>query len=280
MRDFMVGNVAVGIVVVDGKAGTAAEFTFGEKLNISIGMSKAFDILYKLRGVAVAGLPRIPLLFVAKIDTVKLDLDPASVPTPSAAGTRVSTSAEYERFEQVWRDPALAALGLSAGKPGIAQYVQKLMTTSWAALPGPPDSAYVVFVTKYMANWMAYADAAISRLTMSYLWLADQTPVNADGTGGFRGTGAKGWGEANFHRVLAHESGHIFGAPDEYASSNCSTSATAGHLHIANSNCEISNPASVDCLMKNNTEAMCAATPGHWGWADLNGNGVLDVLEP
>jgi len=280
MRDFMVGNIAAGIVVVDGKAGTEAEFTFGEKLNISIGMSKAFDILYNLKGVAAAGLPRIPLLFVAKIDTVKLDLDPATVPAPSAAGALVRTSAEYERFEQVWRDPALTALGFSTGKPGIAQYIQKLMTTSWAALPVAPDSAYVVFVTKYMANWMAYADPAIARLTMSYLWLADQTPLNPDGTGGFRGTGASGWGEANFHFVLAHETGHIFGAPDEYAKSNCNTSATAGHLHIANSNCEVSNPASVDCLMKNNKETMCAATPGHWGWADFNGNGVLDVLEP
>lgn len=280
MRDFMVGNIAVGIIVVDGKTGTEAEFSFAEKLNIAIGMSKAFDIFYKLKGTLAAGSPRVPLLFVARIDTVKLDLDPATLLQPTAAGSRVSTSAEYERFEQPWRDPALAALGLSAGKAGIAEHLHKLMAMPWAALPAAPDSAYVVLVTKYMANWMAYADASIARLTMSYLWLADLTAANPDGTGGFRGTGARGWGEANFHRVLAHESGHIFGAPDEYASSKCSTSATAGHLHIANSNCEVSNPASVDCLMKNNVEAMCPATPGHWGWADLNGNGILDVLEP
>jgi hypothetical protein len=31
--------------------------------------------------------------------------------------------------------------------------------------------------------------------------------------------------------------------------------------------------------MKTNTEAMCSATPGHLGWIDADGNGVLDVLQ-
>ena len=220
-------------------------------------------------------------MFVSRIDTVKLDLDPATVPAPTTHATHKTSHAEYERYESVWRDPALTALGCSTGNAGIADYVQKLMSRSWPTLTGAPDAAYAVFVTKYMANWMAYTDQSLSRMVMSYLWLVDQTPVNnADQTGGFRNTGAMGWGEANFFRVFAHESGHVFGAPDEYAESNCTTTATAGHLHLANSNCEVSNSASVDCLMKRNTEAICSATPGHWGWADLNGNGVLDVLEP
>ena len=110
---------------------------------------------------------------------------------------------------------------------------------------------------------------------MCYSWLADQTAKDA---GGFRNTLAGGWGDANIDRVVAHESGHIFGAPDEYG--DCSVSANAGHLNIANSNCERLNPTSVDCLMKNNKEAMCPVTPGHLGWVDRNNNGTLDVLEP
>ena len=30
-----------------------------------------------------------------------------------------------------------------------------------------------------------------------------------------------GWGPDNIDRVFTHESGHIFGCPDEYASSGC-----------------------------------------------------------
>ena len=278
MRDFMVGNIAVGIVIVDGKAGSEAEFTAGEKLTVAVEVSQAFDVLYRLKGVVTAGGTKVPLFFMAQIDTVKLDLDPSSVPAPPAKGSEANTSDQYERREKVWRDPALQALGLSSGQAGISQYVQKLMAKSWAL--ATPDAAYVVFFTKYMAKWMAYADQSLGRIAMCYPWLADLTDPNADGTGGFRNTGSKGWGEANIDHVVAHESGHIFGAPDEYADSKCSVSSNAGHLHIANSNCEVSNATSVDCLMKNNKEAMCPATPGHLGWVDRNNNGTLDVLEP
>jgi hypothetical protein len=278
MRDFMVGNIAVGVVIVDGKAGSEAEFTLAEKLTVAVEVSQAFDVLYRLKGVVTAGRTKVPLFFMAQIDTVKLDLDPASVPAPPTKGSEANTSDQYEKREKVWRDPALQALGLSAGQTGVSQYVQKLMAKAWAL--ATPDAAYVIFFTKYMAKWMAYADQSLGRVTMCYPWLADQTAANADGTGGFRNTGATGWGDTNIDRVVAHESSHIFGAPDEYASSNCTVSANAGHLQIANSNCEVSNATSVDCLMKNNTAAMCPATPGHLGWVDRNNNGTLDVLEP
>jgi len=39
-RDFMVGNIAVGIVIVDGKAGTEAELTAGEKLTAALEVSQ------------------------------------------------------------------------------------------------------------------------------------------------------------------------------------------------------------------------------------------------
>lgn len=132
-------------------------------------MSKALDILYKLKGTVAAGPPWIPLLFVAKIDTVKLDLDRTTLLQPTVAASWKGGTVEYERFEQPWRDLALAALGLSSGKADIAQSRHKLMAISWAALPDAPYSAYVVFVTKYKVDSMAHADAAIAGLTMSYL---------------------------------------------------------------------------------------------------------------
>ena len=42
-----------------------------------------------------------------------------------------------------------------------------------------------------------------------------------------------GWGPDNIDRVFTHETGHIFGCPDEYAASNCSCDTKAGYLREA-----------------------------------------------
>jgi FG-GAP-like repeat len=68
--------------------------------------------------------------------------------------------------------------------------------------------------------------------------------------------------------VFAHETGHIFGCPDEYASSNCNCGGTWGRFGIANGNCEnCASGGGVQCLMKGNTFAVCGYTPSHLGWA-------------
>jgi hypothetical protein len=82
-----------------------------------------------------------------------------------------------------------------------------------------------------------------------------------------------GWGVANYDIVNAHETGHLFGAYDEYASSgcvNCTTSDTFAKDCI-NGNCANCNGASVACIMRSNEMALCGYTPGSIGWgADLN----------
>ncbi len=272
MRDFMVGNIAVGIVIVDGKAGTDAEFTSLEKLTVAVEVGQGFEILYNLKSKAAPGSAKVPLFFMARTEFVKLDLDPASIPPPPLSTSPERKTFLYEGREQLWRDPALNALGCSSGQTGISQYLNKLMAGNWAGLPTPPDAAYVLFVTKYSVRWMAYASQGLGRIVMSYNWVADKT-------GNFRGTGERGYGDADFDRVFAHETCHIFGAPDEYAP-QCNVTDIAGHLKIPNGNCEANNPNSVDCIMKGNTPAMCRFTPRHLGWVDSNGNGILDVFEP
>ncbi|MBX5492969.1 MAG: hypothetical protein IRZ14_17605 [Chloroflexi bacterium] len=46
-----------------------------------------------------------------------------------------------------------------------------------------------------------------------------------------------GWGSDRLHFVAAHETGHIFGALDEYASSGCSPSDTGGYFGAPNTSC-------------------------------------------
>ena len=89
-----------------------------------------------------------------------------------------------------------------------------------------------------------------------------------------------GWGPDNIDRVFTHETGHIFGCPDEYAASGCSTTTKAGYLREVNGNCQNGATAFTPCLMAGNTWEMCTYTPTHFGWRDTDGDGALDPVDP
>lgn len=145
-------------------------------------------------------------------------------------------------LEGRWRDPAMAAIGYAPDWSGVEAYVEDLRTrlgTRWT---------FCGFFTKYPLWHFAYASIGGPRVVMDY---------NNDG-----------WGPGNIDRVFAHETGHIFNAPDEYAGSGCDCSGAWGRYGLENHNCE--NCASfggVDCLMKGNTFDVCGYTPGHIGWS-------------
>ena len=110
--------------------------------------------------------------------------------------------------EALWRDPALAALGFGPGEDGYNDYVAQLrqdLGTEWGI---------VAFITKYPVGWFAYAGTP--RLVMA-------------------------WSDSDsFDRVFAHETGHLFGAPDEYTASNCSCDTVSGRfLNAKNGNCKL-----------------------------------------
>jgi parallel beta-helix repeat protein len=65
-------------------------------------------------------------------------------------------------------------------------------------------------------------------------------------------------------QTFAHESGHIFGACDEYASSGCGCGVCANG--VTNENCENCASRVVLCMMNANDWSLCAFTPGQVGW--------------
>jgi hypothetical protein len=147
-------------------------------------------------------------------------------------------------LEALWRDPAMSALGYTASWDGVTQYVEAIRTsfgTRWT---------YCAYFTKYPLSWFAYSAIGGPRLVMDY---------NNDG-----------WGPTNIDRVFAHESGHIFGCPDEYASSGCDCGGAWGRWGEPNRNCQNCAPGGgVMCLMKGNDWVHCAWTPLHLGWHEF-----------
>jgi len=153
-------------------------------------------------------------------------------PDPSRTG--------YEPQESLWRDPAMQAIGYGTGMSEVSRYITDLRSslgTNWT---------YCVFFTKYPVEHFAYADIGGPRVVIQYA--------------------NDGWGPDNIDRVFAHESGHIFQAPDEYSSSGCDCGGSWGIHDEPNGNCEVCNPNSVDCLMKANTYALCDHTRRAFGW--------------
>ncbi|WP_447971373.1 hypothetical protein [Nitrospira sp. M1] len=182
------------------------------------------------------------LNFLFDVNIITLNLDPNNV-----------------TGESDWRGSAMNALGYGADWSNMYDYLHDLRTTRWPTMTDGPDWAYIAFFTKYATFWFAYASIGGPRLVMQY--------------------DNNGWGPNQIDRVFAHETGHIFGAPDEYVNSNCSTGGSWGYLKEPNGNCAVNNSGSIDCLMKGNTYNVCQWTVGHFGWRDIDADGVPDPID-
>ncbi len=153
--------------------------------------------------------------------------------------------------EDTWRDAAIAKLGYAASWEGLEQFVRDRRTalgTEWA---------YAIFVTRFPLWHFAYAYKP--RVVLNY--------------------DLDGWGIDNLDRIAAHETGHIFGAADEYAESSCDCKERCGYLQVENGNCELGVAPQEPCIMSHNAWAMCPYTRGHLGWRDSNGDGIFDPLD-
>jgi hypothetical protein len=236
----LVGDIAVGIMTIDGPAGTVAQITASEFVDITLSIIHGFDILYN-------NAPReVKLVFLAEPRRAALPLlDPASVPVAPAGGPQVITFPEYEERERMWRDPALQAQGFPAGFAGINAYRNNLLTRPW--LTGAPQRSIVILVTKYNAAHFGYA--ANGRFVLQF--------PNALAAVGID----------NLDRVIAHETCHLFNAPDEYGT--CVPQQLFGPFNVPNGNCvnaHIPFIPHTSCLMAGETDDMCVWSKAHVGW--------------
>jgi hypothetical protein len=149
--------------------------------------------------------------------------------------------------EMLWRGPAQAKLGHNASESGLLQLVDALQSTSGSQF------GYVTFFTKFPTLWFAYAGG--NRVVMR------------------SGEGSSFTNWLSIDNVFAHETGHIFGAPDEYSSSKCKCTNKHGKFFsVDNGNCAFESCADspVSCVMRSAAASqVCDFTPYHIGWGSF-----------
>jgi len=90
------------------------------------------------------------------------------------------------------------------------------------------------------------------------------------------------YGITNMDAVTAHESGHIFGALDEYGTCIC-TSRT-GYLYYENQNCQNSCLINEDSIMRGGITPFTLGlidsyAKGQIGWQDTDSDSILDIVD-
>ena len=127
---YMVGSIAVGVVIVSGTQPDLA-FSTAEQQQVIQEVQEGLNFL-------ASAEPRANVTFVYDIRLLTVSAVPGSTDT-------------YENAESPWRNAALQQMGLPANRSGSVQYVQNLRTSRGT------DWAYVGYFTKYPLKHFAYA---------------------------------------------------------------------------------------------------------------------------
>jgi len=160
-------------------------------------------------------------------------------------------------WEQLWVSEAMKYLGYTSGDwfARTRSYINALRTskgTDWAYAVYVVDSSNDAATDPYTPgcfsdNWCAYAYYG-AFVVMTY--------------------DNNGWGISSMDQVMAHETGHIFWATDEY---NAITEYS-GYLNAAD--VEGSN-----CLMCNNNLCLSSGTQQQVGWRDTDLDSIHDIVD-
>ena len=147
----------------------------------------------------------------------------------------------YAACHNVFANPTLQHFGYSTGQIGKDQLAGAIKTHAGA------DGAYFGFFSKYRQSHFAYAYPGGGPFYMQY--------------------SNDGWGPDQIDRVFAHETGHVFNAPDEYTSCNCSYNYGNGTCTAKNTNCYSCTSSQSTCIMdSNDLDHICSYSKKHVGW--------------
>jgi len=188
--------------------------------------------------------------------------------TQSGVPTSYEPISRPQSDEGLWIQESLDYLGY----PGTDYFIQVYDYNNHLRDVYEIDWAYTVFVVDssndfnnmFSDGYFAYAYLDGPFMVMTY--------------------GNNGYGINNMDTVMAHETGHIFGAGDEYSSSGCSCTRKYGFLNVENQNCENDCSSDAACIMRgdippytnNNLEYY---SKSQVGWRDSDADGINDAID-
>ncbi len=211
--EFMAGTVAYTVVFVESSGGTGnCSPADAQTENWDAGRQNT--VLSEIsQGLAFwTGRSNRPSPLTFTLD------NQGSQPTSCEPITRPSSD------EGKWIADVLKALGRPDATPSNYWAEARAYADSRRTALGA-DWGYLIFVVDSLND----ADGLFSDGSFAYAYLNGPFLVMTYDN--------DGWGIGLMNLVTAHETGHIFGALDEYASSGCSTSDSWGYLNASDASC-------------------------------------------
>ena len=157
--------------------------------------------------------------------------------------------------EGLWINEIMTCLGYTSGS-----YITKVDSfNTWLKSTYGGAEAYSIFVVDDDVD----SDNMFADGLFAYAYLGGPLEVMTYANDGY--------GIENMDAVHAHETGHIFGAFDEYASASTCV-CTNAHNNCPNQNCENSCLFDVPCIMRGQispftNNSLCDCTKGQVGWS-------------
>lgn len=155
-------------------------------------------------------------------------------------------------WEKLWVCEAMASLGYGSGDwmKRTRDYINAMRTAKGC------DWAYAVFIIDSSND----VDGNFSDGYCAYGYLGGPFLVMTYDNGA--------WGISRMNQVMAHETGHMFWATDEYDG----TTEYSGYLNAADSE-------GSGCLMDTNTLTLSSGTKLQVGWRDTDGDTIMDIVD-
>ena len=186
---------------------------------------------------------------------------------------------ENSIYRHYWGSEVLYALGYGDGSPGITTIVYDYINDQRESKE--TDWAFVIFIVDSSAD----ADGMFNDDLFAFT-------VGTSYNGGVYSVMTydnEFYGIDDMDAVTAHETGHIFGAldqydPDEGGPLTCSCTNKAGYLDYENQNCENGCLLDEESIMRGEVipftlNAIDDYAKGQIGWVDTDEDAILDILD-
>ncbi len=159
----------------------------------------------------------------------------------------VEPSIHDSGFVSTWASNVMTKMGYPSG----SHFSKVDAFNNWQEATYQANSAYSAFIAYNpigAPSSFANGGYAFAWIYGPYFWSLFRTP---------------GW---THDVVISHETGHIFGACDEYTGGCSSCASSCSAYGGPNANCEECNPLSHPCMMRSNENALCQYTKTMIGW--------------